>query len=100
MSLSTRYYLSSLKLDAVEALAVVRRHWGIENEVHWVLDVAFAEDRSRARSGEAPLNLAILRRLALNLLRREGSKGGIKRKRFRAALDDAFLLTVLRVTPN
>jgi predicted transposase YbfD/YdcC len=96
VSHSTRYYLSSLKLDAAEALVVVRGHWGIENAVHWVLDVAFAEDRSRARSREAPINLAVLQRLALNLLRQEPSKGGFKRKRFRAALDDAYLLTVLQ----
>jgi predicted transposase YbfD/YdcC len=100
VSLTTRYYLSSLKLDAEEALAVVRGHWGIENEVHWVLDVAFAEDASRARSGEAPVNLAVLRRLALNLLRQEPSKAGFKRKRFRAALDDAYLLKVLQLRPN
>lgn len=97
VSLTTRYYLSSLKLEAKEALAVVRGHWGIENEVHWILDVAFAEDSSRARSGEAPVNLALLRRLALNLLRQEPSKAGFKRKRFRAALDDAYLLKVLQL---
>lgn len=99
-SLTNRYYLSSLKLDAKQALAVVRGHWGIENEVHWILDVAFAEDRSRARSGEAPVNLAVLRRFALNLLRQEPSKAGVKRKRFRAALADAYLLKVLQLREN
>jgi predicted transposase YbfD/YdcC len=97
-SLSTRYYLSSLKLAADEALTLIRRHWSIENQLHWVLDVAFAEDLSRARSGDAPMNLAVLRRFAFNLLSQEPSKAGFKRKRFRAALDDAYLLKVLSLT--
>ncbi len=73
-----------------------RSHWGIENRVHWALDVAFREDESRVRVGDGAENLAVLRHFALNLLRQERTaKGSRATKRFRAALDDAYLLTVL-----
>ena len=74
----------------------VRQHWGIENQVHWVLDVVFREDRSRVRTGNAPQNLAVLRHIALNLLRHALGKGSISTKRFRAALNHDYLLQVLR----
>jgi predicted transposase YbfD/YdcC len=92
----TRYYLTSL--STVGALArAVRGHWGIENKLHWVLDVAFDEDRNRTRTGDSAQNLGILRRLALNLLRHETTgKGGIKTKRLRAGWDDTYLLKVLK----
>jgi predicted transposase YbfD/YdcC len=74
----TRYYISRLPADARGLLQAVRSHWGIENALHWVLDMAFREDASRIRTGHAAHNLSILRRLALNLLRRETTaKGGI-----------------------
>jgi hypothetical protein len=69
---------------------------GEENNIHWVLDVTFGEDASRVRSGNAPQNLAVVRHLALNMLRRETSKGSIATKRFRAALDEHYLLKVLQ----
>ncbi len=81
-STQTRYYISSLSNDARVLLASVRAHWGIENSVHWVLDVTFGEDNSRVRKGNASENLSILRRFALNLLKRETtSKSSIAAKR-------------------
>jgi predicted transposase YbfD/YdcC len=94
-SSEVRYYLSSLPADAARLERAVRAHWGIENRLHWVLDVAFREDGSRVRTDHAPQNLAILRHLALNLLRRDPSKGSIATKRFRAALDDRHLRAIL-----
>jgi predicted transposase YbfD/YdcC len=94
----TRYYLSSLPGEAAAIAAAVRGHWGIENAVHWVLDVAFREDASRARVGHSAENLALLRKLALNLLRTEPTRRhGVKASRLRAGWDNAYLLRVLGV---
>jgi len=90
-----RYYLSSLPPDAVALGRAIRAHWGIENRLHWVLDIAFREDDNRYRTDHGPENLAIVRHLALNLLRREPSRAGIAKKRFRAALDDRYLCSIL-----
>jgi predicted transposase YbfD/YdcC len=92
----TRHYLSSLPADAASLNAAVRSHWGIENRLHWVLDMAFREDDSRVRVGHAPENLAIVRHFVLNLLRKESSRrASIATKRLCAALDDSYLRTVL-----
>lgn len=91
-----RYFLSSLHGDAAPLAAAVRAHWGVENGLHWVLDVAFREDDCRVRAGHAPENLAVLRHLALNLLRREATaKVGVKARRLKAAWDTDYLLKVL-----
>lgn len=100
VSVERRYYLSSLKLD-VEAFArAVRSHWCIENKVHWAMDVSFGEDQSRARAGYAAENMATLRRLALNLLKREKTKKrGIRGKQLNASWHHPYLLTLLGVNP-
>lgn len=90
-----RYFLLSARLSAERMLDVARTHWTIENQLHWVLDVAFDEDRARSRKDNAPQNLALLRKLALNLLRAHPEKGSIKGKIKRAGWDDAFLLSLL-----
>ncbi len=93
---ATRYYLTSLPGDAHPIAAAVRSHWGIENGLHWVLDVAFGEDQSRTRAGHSAENLALVRKLALNLLRLEPTrKHGIKASRLRAGWDQDYLLRVL-----
>jgi len=91
----TVYYLSSLPADAQRLLAATRAHWSVENTFHWTLDVVFAEDASRVRLDEAPENLAVVRHIALNLLKRHPAQLSLKRKRFRAALDDSFLFELL-----
>ncbi len=91
-----RYYVSSLRSDARRLLSGVRTHWGIENSVHWVLDVAFSEDHSRMRTGNSAENFSILRRMALNMLKGETtSKGGVAARRKRAGWDENYLLCVL-----
>jgi predicted transposase YbfD/YdcC len=91
----TRYYLTSLA-DAAAFGRAVRGHWGIENGLHWVLDIAFREDESRAGAGASAANLVVLRHMAVNLLKRERTaKVGIKNKRLKAAWDERYLLKVL-----
>ncbi len=96
VSVETRYYLSALAGDAAGFAAAVRGHWGIENCLHWVLDIAFREDESRDRIGHSAHNLAILRHIALNLLRQERTaRCGVKAKRLMAAWSESYLLKVL-----
>ena len=91
-----RYYISSLPNDARKLLNGVRTHWGIENSVHWVLDVGFSEDNSRVRMGNSPENFSVLRRMALNMLKSENTlKVGVAAKRKRAGWDEKYLLKVL-----
>ena len=96
-SVERRYYLSSLKNDAEKFARAVRGHWGVENNLHWVLDVIFGADQSRARSGYAAENLAQTRRMAIHLLRQDKTcKRGIKGKLLRAALDPDYLKALLK----
>ncbi len=91
-----RFYISSLPSNAKRILEAVRKHWSIENELHWVLDVALNEDHSRVRKDYAPENLAVIRHIALNLLKQEKTaKGGIHAKQLQAAWNEDYLCTVL-----
>lgn len=91
----TAYYITSLPDDAQRILEATRHHWAIENSFHWVLDVTFGEDLSRIRSGESAENMAVLRTIALNLLKQDNTRSSLKQKRFRAAMDNAFLWQLL-----
>ena len=91
----TAYYLLSIPLSAPRFAQVARDHWGVENGLHWVLDVTMNEDQARNRMDNGPHNLALLRRLALNLAKLEPSKGSMKGKIKRAGWDNAFLATLL-----
>jgi len=95
-TVTRRYFISSLESDAQLLLHAVRSHWAIENKVHWVLDIAFREDDCRIRKGNGAENFAVLRHIALNLLRREKtSKGSLKGRRKKAGWDNDYLLKVL-----
>lgn len=93
---SIRYYISSLANDVQRILQSIRAHWGIENKLHWILDIAFREDESRLRKGNGPENFAMVRHMVLSLLKQEPSaKIGVKAKRLKAAWDRNYLLQVL-----
>ena len=91
----TAYYLLSNVLTPEQLIIVTRSHWGVENRLHWRLDVSMNEDQLRNRMGHGPENLAVLRHMALNLLRKETSKGSLPKKLRRAALSNAFLAKLL-----
>src|SRR5258708_39307818 len=91
----TAYYISSLPNQAARLLDATRHHWAIENSFHWVLDVTFHEDDSRIRLGDSPQNMALLRHIALNILKRDPSKASLRQNRFRAGLDETFLFGLL-----
>jgi predicted transposase YbfD/YdcC len=96
-----RYYLSSLPPDAALLGQAIRAHWGVENRLHWVLDVQFREDASTVRVGDGAHTFAVLRHLALNLLRQDRTvRGSLATKRFRAALDHSYLLHLLSSLPH
>ena len=96
-----RYYISSRALTAVGLMEAVRQHWGIENKVHWVLDVSFSEDASRIRRDDEAENFSTLRRMAINLLRRDetSKRKSIKGRRKRAGWDKQYLEQLLGM-PN
>ena len=94
-STETAYYLLSTTLSAARFGEVARAHWGVENSLHWVLDVTMNEDQARNHKDHGPRNIALLRRLALNLAKLEGSKESMKGKLYRAALSETFLTRLL-----
>lgn len=96
---TSHYYLTSYAGMAAELGAFVRGHWGIENGLHWVLDVVFREDDSPVRAGHARVNLAMLRRVAVALLKRAPGKGTTPTKRLKAGWDDDYLLQILQGIP-
>ena len=100
VSEETRYHISSRVATAATFAKSVRGHWGIENGLHWVLDVAFGEDDHRLYGGHAAANLAVVRRMALPLLKKPDVKLGIANRRLKASYDDEFLEEVLAVFPG
>jgi len=92
-----RYYISSLKADAKKFNQLVRSHWGVENSLHWVLDVIFSEDISRIRKGHADQNFSTIRRIALNILKLNDTKGSLNVKRKKAGLNDEFRAELLKI---
>ena len=96
-----RYYISSLALGAAEFNGLIRSHWSIENHFHWALDVSFDEDACRVRTGDGAQNLAILRRIALNLLKQDKTaRASLANKRLRAGWSTDYLQTVLGLSPS
>jgi predicted transposase YbfD/YdcC len=91
----TAYYLLSTALSAERFNDVVRQHWGVENRLHWRLDVVMNEDQDRTRMGNGPQNLAILRHMALNVMQKDGSKEALRGKFQRAGWDNAYLARLL-----
>ena len=97
-TVETRYFISSLPNNAELLADSIRQHWGVENSLHWVLDVAFREDDSRIRKDNAPQNFAVLRHIAANLLQQDkSSKTGVKNKRLKAGWDNNYLASLLSV---
>jgi predicted transposase YbfD/YdcC len=94
---AVKFYISSLEPDAERDSHVIRSHWSIENSCHWVLDVVFNEDDSRIRKGYGAQNFGTIRRLSLNLLKKEPSKRSLKMKRYLAGMDNDFLIKILGI---
>ncbi|WP_287744782.1 ISAs1 family transposase [Microcystis sp. M169S2] len=92
-----QFYLSSLPADAQKIGNAIRKHWGIENQAHWILDVTFNEDKCRIRSGHSPRNFAFLRRVALNALNQESTyRRSLAQKSQRAAMDNNYMMAMLK----
>ena len=91
----TAYYLLSTPLTPERLNEVVRSHWGVENRLHWRLDVVMNEDQDRSRLGNGPHNLAVLRHMAMNVMQKDGEKGSLRGKIKRAGWDEAYLARLL-----
>jgi len=95
---ATRFYISSIETKPEDFQKAIRSHWSVENKLHWVLDVAFGEDASRKRTGNAAQNFSTLNKIALNLLKNEKTlKVGVKGRRLKAGWDEQYLLKVLKL---
>ncbi|HEV7369747.1 ISAs1 family transposase [Arenibaculum sp.] len=95
-----RYYIASAQLDARAFAAAVRAHWGIENRLHWVLDVVFHDDLARLRSGHGPQNMAVVKHMAMNLIRHPKDRHSLKNRRKLACLNPDYLETLIRNQPQ
>lgn len=98
-STARRYYISSARLTVQRFAQAVRRHWGIENRLHWVLDVTFKEDQSRLRAGHGAKNMAVVRHFAINIVRRANDRRSIKTRRKLAGWDPTYLASLLTHQP-
>jgi predicted transposase YbfD/YdcC len=96
---TAHYYVTSLRGTAEQLAGLVRRHWAVENELHWCLDVAFREDTNKTAAGHAGANLGLVRRVAASLIKQDSVRGSVKAKRLTAAWDDAYLLKLLQGFP-
>jgi predicted transposase YbfD/YdcC len=97
-TIERRYYISSLPANALGVAKVIRMHWGIENQAHWILDVGFREDEQNANAGHIAENTSLIRRIALNLLKQEKTaKCGMEIKRQMAGWDNNYLLKIIGV---
>lgn len=95
-----RYYISSAKLDAKTFALAVRAHWGVENRLHWVLDVIFHDDLSRLRSGFGPQNMAVFKHMAMNMIRKPKDKHSLKSRRTLASLNQDYMEALIRQSSN
>ena len=95
VSISRHYYICSRKLSASKLATYCRAHWGIENSLHWVLDMTFGEDGNRIHSDQGQENLALARKIALNILKNDDSKLSIKQRKFRAGIDESYMAKLL-----
>ena len=95
-SAETRWYISSLGKDA-DYIRHIRKHWGVENSLHWVLDMSFGEDRQRKRAGMSAGNFALVRKFSLNILKRDKGKGSFVTKRLKAGWSIDYLFSLLEI---
>ncbi len=96
ISTERRYYIGSVPAEAQRVAYSVRKHWGVENQLHWLTDVAFNEDQCRTRIGDSAQNFATIRRIALHLIKKDSArKAGVKASRFKAGIDDTYRARLL-----
>ncbi len=97
---TAHYFITSHRGTAAELAGLIRGHWGIENQLHWSLDVTFGEDKNKTAKDHAGTNLSLIRKVALSLLRQDSGKGSLNWKRLNAALDESYMLQALRGFPK